>query len=694
MGIPRVFNKKTKKWEAAVSSANIPIVDMSNSYTGSDVESAFQEVAAWNTKNSTSIDRMEKTLETHEEKIEYLVINGGGSGGNGGAVVPTITSTIEADTIELESGQSLRIPIFFSSANLGEGLAFVSFDDIQYDTYTVKQGNNTLDIGPMKKLQTKVSVYVKDRAGLLSNIITWKVINGGIELTLDFDYTVDFAFGVDIIMPYTINTPYTTPVILNITVDYDTISVPCNNGYNDYTFSNLGVGIHKVTVQATDQKYFSRKYEFSLVVIDSDSLYLTTTFDNGEYLYGAPITINYRISNGDDTKFDLNLYLDGEVVKTQNISRGSYYWIINDRLDLGDHTYKIELLNGDDTRTIEGTFKVIQGTYTPLNINESGLIYRLDPSSRTNDDTDKDMPMYNGVKATLHNFNYSSNGWVDGELVCSGGAYVDIDFYPWMTNEATANGCTIEIYYKSYDIGRDALVFDYSDVDTKKGAKIGLNSCTISSISNTGESFTTTDKYIKVSFVLDRKQKFAKIFIDGICSRAFKLSDSGTGVNTVYEDFAHAQKMYLNYDKANDITGYCAIKDVLVYRRALSDEEIIKNGLSYEKNLIEQQMKYEFEFNNTSLPQIRMYGDTSTMTLENAVQMRIKYTSTNSEKYGQSFDLPYCLVNWQGTSSIGYVLKNFQVRLLDQNMQPYYYSPFPNGIPEYIFTFKADLPLN
>lgn len=691
MGIPRVFNKKTKKWEAAVSSANIPIVDMSNSYTGSDVESAFQEVAAWNTKNSTSIDRMEKTLETHEEKIEYLVINGGGSGGSGGAVVPTITSTIEADTIELESGQSLRIPIFFSSANLGEGLAFVSFDDIQYDTYTVKQGNNTLDIGPMKKLQTKVSVYVKDRAGLLSNIITWKVINGGIELTLDFDYTVDFVFGRDIVMPYNINTPYNNPVILNITIDFETISVACENGYNDYTFSNLGVGIHKIELQATDQKYFSKKYEFSLVVIDSDSLYLTTTFDNGEYLYGVPISINYRISNGDDSKFNLNLYLDGVLAKTQNISRGSYYWIINDRLDLGDHTYKIELLNGDDTRTIEGAFKVIQGSYTPLSINDKGLIYRLDPSTRTNDDSDKETPMYNGIKAKLHNFNYSSNGWIDGELICSGGAYVDIDFYPWLSNEDTANGSTIEIYYKAFDIGRDALVFDYSDSETPKGAKIGLNQCKLSSMDHKDNtSFVTTDKYIKVSFVIDRKQKFGKIFIDGICSRAFTLSDSGSGVNTVYEDFAHGSKIYLNYNKETDITGYCNIADVLVYRRALTDDEIIKNGLSYQTNLIEQQTKYEFEFNNTSLPQIRMYGDTTAMTLENAVQMRIKYTSTNSEKYGQSFDLPYCLVNWQGTSSIGYVLKNFQVRLLDQNMQPYYYSPYPNGIPEYIFTFKAD----
>ena len=65
---------------------------------------------------------------------------------------------------------------------------------------------------------------------------------------------------------------------------------------------------------------------------------------------------------------------------------------------------------------------------------------------------------------------------------------------------------------------------------------------------------------------------------------------------------------------------------------------------------------------------IRMYGDTSKMTLETPVPMRIKYTSPNEDKYGQSFDLPYCQVNWQGTSSLQYVLKNFTARLKDENI--------------------------
>ena len=78
------------------------------------------------------------------------------------------------------------------------------------------------------------------------------------------------------------------------------------------------------------------------------------------------------------------------------------------------------------------------------------------------------------------------------------------------------------------------------------------------------------------------------------------------------------------------------------------------------------------------------------MTLETPVSMRIKYTSPNEDKYGQSFDLPYCQVNWQGTSSLQYVLKNFTARLKDENMAPYEYTPYPNGIPNDTFCFKAD----
>ena len=52
--------------------------------------------------------------------------------------------------------------------------------------------------------------------------------------------------------------------------------------------------------------------------------------------------------------------------------------------------------------------------------------------------------------------------------------------------------------------------------------------------------------------------------------------------------------------------------------------------------------------------------------------------------------LPYCTVNWQGTSSLQYVLKNFTVRLKDENMADYYYSPYPNGVLENTYCLKCD----
>ena len=52
--------------------------------------------------------------------------------------------------------------------------------------------------------------------------------------------------------------------------------------------------------------------------------------------------------------------------------------------------------------------------------------------------------------------------------------------------------------------------------------------------------------------------------------------------------------------------------------------------------------------------------------------------------------LPYCQVNWQGTSSLQYVLKNFTARLKDENMADYYYSPYPNGVLENTYCLKCD----
>ena len=57
---------------------------------------------------------------------------------------------------------------------------------------------------------------------------------------------------------------------------------------------------------------------------------------------------------------------------------------------------------------------------------------------------------------------------------------------------------------------------------------------------------------------------------------------------------------------------------------------ILKNYLAQITNLDEQKKAYDFCYNNKTTPVIKMTGDTTNMTLETPVQMRVKYTSPNT----------------------------------------------------------------
>ena len=184
MTIPKIFNKKTGKWEAFITSNSIPILDKSESFESNNVEGALQELAAWKKEmGEGSIGLLQDKVEQHEKDIEWLKANGGGGGG-GGTAVPVITSTLEEGTIKLGAGEPLDIPLFFSSVNFGDGTAYISINNVQWGTQTVKQGNNTINIGELTELKNVITIYVKDRARLLSNVLTWTVINGGIDIPM------------------------------------------------------------------------------------------------------------------------------------------------------------------------------------------------------------------------------------------------------------------------------------------------------------------------------------------------------------------------------------------------------------------------------------------------------------------------------------------------------------------------------
>ena len=693
MGVIKKFNPETGQWEifGSTEASDINIMDVNDNFSDKNVEAALRELSTKLNETMADVTAQKGAIVKHSSDIAWLKEYGGGGGS--GAAAPTITSTFESCSIDKET--ELEIPIFFSSPNLGEGTAYVIINNIEVASIPgIKQGNNTIEIGKLTEQVNQISIYVKDRANMLSNQLTWTVKIGGIDLIMDFDDTADYYVGELITMQYNVASTSTEQLKMYMTIDYDDYEINCKSGYNEYTFPQLGVGIHNISLYITDGVYSTAVRKFNIVIVNSVSLYISSIFEEGsEHVLGIPIQVQYRISKASNEYFDVKLYLNNKEFKSLSCTPGTYYWTLND-LDVGDHNIKIEVSGAyDDTQTLEFNFKVVSSGYEPIRVTEDGLIYRLNAKTRTNQDNDREFPIDDsgrGVTAQLHNFNWFSNGWIDGELVCDGEAYVEIDLYPYKDN--ALYGSTIEICYTSLDIGKtDARILDYTDIEAPyKGVYVDIQEAAMNSLANSGLINADREVETTISFVIDRKNKFGKIFIDGICSRAFSLSDSGSGVNATREDFTHVQKIFLNSKKGESCFGACKIKDFRVYNRVLSDDEIVTNCIAQISNLKEQEKMYNFNFNNTTLPVIRMYGDMTNMTLETPVSMRIKYTSPNEDKYGQSFDLPYCQVNWQGTSSLQYVLKNFTARLKDESLAVFEYTPYVNGILEDTYCFKAD----
>ena len=695
MGVIKKFNPETGQWEiyGSTDARDINLLDVGDNFSDKTVEGALREISDKLEVTAANLKAHKATLVEHTSNIAWLKENGGGGGGGGGsASAPTITSTFEDNTI-VQKEEDVKIPIFFTSPNLGEGIAYIIIDGIEVDMITVKQGNNTINIGQLTNLKNNVAVYVKDRTGMLSNQLSWTIIAGGIDLEIDFDDTADYYITDIVMMQFNVSSASNEPIIMHMTIDYDEFEVECDSGFNEYIFPEMGIGIHKISFYITSGPYSTSIKNYNIVIVSSNSLYVSSTFKGGDFTLGAPIPIQYRISKASKEEFTVNLYLNNRLIKTSICQPGSYYWTLND-LDVDTYKVKIEVLGQyDEPQKLELEFNVVASGYIPLKVIETGLQYRLNARGRTNQDSDKESPIDdsgNGIVTTLHNFNFYTNGWIDNELVCDGGAYVEIDFKPWENN--AIYGSTIEIQYTALDIGlTDARIFDYTDINTPyKGAYIDVEESTLSSLAQPGQVSLDKDVETTVSFVIDRRNKFGKIYIDGICSRAFYLSDSGSGVNAEREDFSHNEKIYINSKKGLSNFGVCKIKDIRVYGRVLSDDEIVQNYIAQERDIEKQEKLYNFNYDNNTLPVIRMYGDMTNMTLETPVTMRIKYTSPNEDLYGQSFDLPYCQVNWQGTSSLQYVLKNFTARLKDENMAVYEYSPYVNGIKEDVYCFKAD----
>ncbi|MCH1982491.1 DUF285 domain-containing protein [Ruminococcus sp. OA3] len=634
----------------------------------------------------------DQVLMTPLKVARYCEENGTGGGGGGGSTIPIMNSSFEGGSFA--AGTEVEIRYRWSSPNEGYGILHVLLNNVEIITEEVQQGLNRVVIPGQVKGNYTVLMYVTDRGGLTTDRLTFTLKVGGLDITSTFDDSQDFTIKSVIRIPVTIDTISLDPIYINTTIDSSVTRSSGQQGYNIVQLPTLTAGAHKVSIQAESGTYISNILSYNIVIEDADTLTIICDYDVEQVSYRDLVEIPYRVSLKGVDKFSAIYKVDGTAVKTLEIKSGTNIWSTRD-LEVGDHVLRIEVatLDGSKTAAVEKSLRVNASSYTPLQpVTDASLLCWFDATGRTNQDTDRDAwtdKSGNDTVANLVDFNWgSNNGWVDNALKCNGGSYVEIDLQALKDN--APYGLTVDVKFRTRDSGDELdCVLDMRGSDSNsKGCAVDTGNMYLNSGTTKVKSTVLEEEISRATFVIDRQNKLAKVYNNAVLTEAFIIQAN--------EDFTNNGKIYLNARLATvsgawgpAYFGDCEIYSIRVYERALEADEIVQNHIADIPDLVEQEEKYRLNYQNM-MPTMYFYGDTSAMTKDNKVPLRIRYISTDSNKYGESFDLPACSVSWQGTSSLQYAVKNYKIRLRDQDGSKVKYSPFPDGILEDTFCLKAD----
>ena len=636
--------------------------------------------------------------DTRMNKIEEAIYELSGRESGSGASGAYISTTTSGDVM-VQTGTDFTFDIDFYSPNLGQGTVKVFVNDTEVVTQKISQGvtNITVPSDALVKGNNTTVVYVIDRTGNMSNALTFYVRYGGTELTPSFDPYTAYDYGYNV-RYYFIASALDTSKELTLYMNVDGLlagTVTCSSDTRSfYTFSNnLSVGAHKCVAWVSDGETESNKHEFNLIILDDTSLVVASDTTYLESEEGESLSIDYKVYMKNNDTFTVNIYVDDEHVSTGTCGLDFNYYKTSSLLE-GSHTVKIEVVDetGVYSDYVECLVEITPSLYTMKVPVTAGSMFVASAQNKTNADSNRDK--WIGVNqdnaritANLYNFAFDSNdGWGDDLLTMDGSANVIIPVKPLANN--AKYGFTLDIAFITKPIGiENAEVLTLWDYSKDCGVKITQEEAIIKSASGQiCNLYFSENELVSVIFVIDREEKMAKIYLNGVMCEAFALSDYENNGIQYLEDFTVDDYVYLN-----KFGGYAQIDRLAIYEIALGSSEILNNFISLKKTKSEQQTLENFQKGDT-LPTLTVYCDFSGLGKDDKKPCNIYYNSPDSLLYGESFALEgkTSLLQYQGTSSMAYPIKNYRLNLRDEDGNKWKYNPFSSGQPEARFTLKAD----
>jgi hypothetical protein len=379
-----------------------------------------------------------------------------------------------------------------------------------------------------------------------------------------------------------------------------------------------------------------------------------------------------------------------------------------------DYTVRLSNVGATSLRIEAGVSSFvanIEVEKSSANISEitSNLLLNLSATGRSNMENNKDQWVYGDYSTTFEGFKWNStSGWNGNRLLVSGGASIEVNLAPFADRGVAASGLTIEMEFSTLNVNNEnAILCDLRNA-SGKGLLLTASEATLTSA---GDALVTT-KYksgenIRLSFVVNpatgaTNKGLAFIYIDGILSGASKFAEN--------DNFLSDTLLKIG----GTIEATIALKQILVYNRTLSDDEILNNYTLYrdtnaemmdvyDRNNIMDGRQVDLDALAAQCPVLKITGDIPT--LENTtdkdetIYVDVEYTNMQNPLY--SFTGTYLRMKPQGTSSMGYPKKNFRLytakhqdsRIYDsegKEIRNRLYSFKPGAQPVNCWCFKAD----
>lgn len=668
------------------------------------------------------------------------ITGGGGGGGTSASYVITLTNELDSRIISVAENTPVILNFNYTSIDNegvsdGAGSGELLIDNIKIAGFTVPQGSYPLDVTSyLQKGTNNLKIKITNSEGSYRSL-TYTVTVVALSITSNFptmgiyntdsaaiQYTVSGEGTKTVYFVLTKQVPGASPQTLGaetITSSGQsrqfTISRPATSGpyiLQIYAATRLGETTVSSNILSLGMIWYTDNDTTPIILLNSSQ----TTATEGETLRIPYLVFHpqYPETSTDFIIIQHNAELeDGSIgdkeysKRSSVVNRTAKTWTIQS-FPAGEVTFRIACGNASSSITMQ-----VEKSGFDKTIIQNGLLLEFNATDRQNSDDDKDVWEYNGYKAEFHNVGWSSiDGWyLRDKVVQEGqepekeqqtvlrllpGSSMTIPFMPFK-EDITSTGYTIEAEIATQNVSD----YDSIIVESFSGGRGFLIKSQSAQMASTGASITAQfkeDEKVRLTFVVEQytANRLVTIYINGVScgiqqypendifshpsgqARGLTIGADSCGIDIYFIRF---------YNTA--FTSTQQLNNFIVDRPTLA-EKIAKDNANniLNENADELAKKVTINSLKGSIPYIIMEcPELPQFKGDKKKGMTFSFTDPNNPE--RNFTASNVQFDVQGTSSAGYPVKNFKLKLgkIDEGGGITYTQ---SGKTEKGFLFKGD----